>query len=176
MRDCRLGGEYRPDRRVHRGALTRGGSDHPGQDGHDAFRLDRPAGDSQPMEPGAHTGRLVQRLGGGRGVRNVPGRPGHADRRFHHATCGVLRRGRNETDIRVHRRPGHLSAGPYPRSPRVHRPCGGRSAADLRGVPPARPARRTGCPVGARRRGPASPVPTATGSSTASPRPKWQPH
>ena len=72
----------------------------------------------------------------------------HADRRLDHPARVVLRRRGNETDLRVRRRPGHLSARPEPRSPRADRPFGGRSAADLRGMSPVRSAAPNRMPRG----------------------------
>jgi Asp-tRNA(Asn)/Glu-tRNA(Gln) amidotransferase A subunit family amidase len=52
------------------------------------------------MEHGADARRLQQRLGGGAGLRHVPGRPRFADRRLDHTAGVVLRGGRPQADIR----------------------------------------------------------------------------
>ena len=78
----------RADRRR---AAAAGGRDA-GQDGGDPLCLDRPAADAEPLGPRPDAGRVVERLGGGGGGRDVPGGDRVADGRVDHAAGGLLRR------------------------------------------------------------------------------------
>ena len=72
------------------------------------------------------TRRVVERLGGGRGLRHVPGCHRHADRRLDHPARRVLRRGRDEADVRAREHDRHPPVCSQPRSSRADRPLGGR--------------------------------------------------
>ena len=64
-----------------------------------------------PWNLESHAGRLQQRLGGGPGLRHVPGRARLADRRLDHPAGVVLRRRRLQADLRPGQRRRRRAAG-----------------------------------------------------------------
>ena len=137
--------QHRPAGRHGGAASAPGRGDLPRQDGDDAVRQLRSAGDAQPVEPRAHARRLQQRLGGGGGVRHVPGSARLADRRLDHAAGVLLRRGGLQADLRPgqHRRrraAGAVDGSSRPDGPLRARPgrsCCKRSPARIRSIPSA---------------------------------------
>ena len=86
------------------------------------FAYFAPGADPQPARPGAHPGRLLERLGGGRGGGPVPAGPGHPDDRLDQPPGGVLRRGRLQADLRHGLGQGAHPAGAVARPRRLVHP------------------------------------------------------
>ena len=92
------------DRRSLGGPVPRSRRGGDGQDRHHRVRLLPARPHAQPAQPGAHAGRLVQRLGRGRGRLHGAAGPGHADRRLDHPAGRLLRRGRLQAQLGPRRR------------------------------------------------------------------------
>ena len=71
--------------------LKRAGAIINGQDGYDRIRMWRPGAYRQPVECGAHAGRLKQRFRGRRGGRDVSGSTWVANRRLDRASVFIQR-------------------------------------------------------------------------------------
>ena len=95
------------------------------------FAYFAPGPDPQPLEPGAHAGRIEQRLGRRRRRRPLPGGPGRADDRLDRPPGRLLRRDRLQGLAHADLDRRHHPALPDPR------PAG-----------PLRPRRRHGAPGG----------------------------
>ena len=95
--------------------LRRGRRGHHGQDGHDALCLDRPAADSKSLESGTDSGRLIERVGRGGGMRDVLWGDRHSDGRLDHPAGVVLRRRGDEAQLMHY----SIAAGASRRSPRA---------------------------------------------------------
>ena len=106
-------------------AAARRGDRHPAaggrcrparQDGDHRVRLLHAGQDPQPARPRAHAGRLLERLGGGRGRGDGAFGDRQPDQRLGDPPGLVLRRGRLQAELRpdpAHRRADHLGhAGP----------------------------------------------------------------
>ncbi len=113
---------------------------------HRALRLsDHP----QPMESGAHPGRLQRRIGRGGGGGHVPGCPGFGYRRLHPPAGLPLRRGRDQADLRpgIPFRPGGLCLFPGPdrtvgqKGDRLRHACWTPLPVTTPGIPPPSPNR-----------------------------------
>ena len=92
-----------------------------------------PLAHAQSLEPGAHAGRIVERIGRGRGPGHVLRRDRLANRRLDHAAGQLLRRRRRETDLRP-RQPRAACAGQFSSRPRGRDgPHGGRLRGAARG-------------------------------------------
>ena len=98
-------------------AAARGRRRDHGQDRDGRIRLLPSRQDAQSARPGAHAGRLVERLGGGRRSRDGAGRDRLADQRLDHPPGRLLRRGRIQADAWPH--PAHRRADAVARA----RPC-----------------------------------------------------
>ena len=122
-------------------ARLRGGGAGARQDRDHRVRLLRPRADLEPLERGPHAGRLVERLGRGRGFGHVLWRDRFANRRLNHPPGQLLRRRRREADHGP-RQPRGCGAGQLPsRSRRCHGPHGCRLRATVGGDCRRRPAR-----------------------------------
>ena len=86
-------------RRDYGGAAEAGGRDNHGQDGYYGVRMRRPVADRQPVECGAYSGRLKQRVGCGRGGRDVSGSTWVANRRLDRASVFIQRYSGAQADI-----------------------------------------------------------------------------
>ncbi len=100
----RVGAARRADavaRRERGGEAARGRRGDHGQDGDDGVRDAGARQDAQSAQPGAHAGRLVERLGGGGGGRHGAARARQPDRRVDDPAGVVLRRLRPQADARA---------------------------------------------------------------------------